>query len=177
MLHRESIALAKQLDKEFRTLPFDPVQQRHDRIREICLAYGTPLHLEHGFNIPEPEASHILLGRAAANFDAMAWLSERIAFDELRGCWDLPLDREHDEKGRARYPQLSNHNINAKNELAHRFVIRRMFGAIATEQYLDHICRSHACCNPTHLEIVSHTTNTRRGAKARESTTGQLPLY
>jgi hypothetical protein len=28
---------------------------------------------------------------------------------------------------------------------------------------LDHLCRVHACCNPAHLEPVTHAINTLRG--------------
>ena len=30
---------------------------------------------------------------------------------------------------------------------------------------LDHLCRNRACCNPDHLEPVTHLENVRRGLK------------
>lgn len=32
---------------------------------------------------------------------------------------------------------------------------------------LDHLCRQRDCVNPQHLEAVTHSENTRRGAAAR----------
>lgn len=40
---------------------------------------------------------------------------------------------------------------------------------------LDHLCRRPACCNPDHLEPVTHRTNMRR-AYAREAiSVGEAP--
>ncbi len=35
-----------------------------------------------------------------------------------------------------------------------------------TSLVLDHLCRNRACCNPWHLEAVTATVNTQRGARA-----------
>jgi len=32
---------------------------------------------------------------------------------------------------------------------------------------LDHLCRNRACCNPDHLEAVTHQTNINRGLAAQ----------
>ena len=36
------------------------------------------------------------------------------------------------------------------------------------EETLDHRCRVRECCNPDHLEPVSHVENLRRGVAARQ---------
>lgn len=50
---------------------------------------------------------------------------------------------------------------------AHRFFYVRARGAIPDGLQLDHLCRVRACCNPQHLEPVTHRENARRGARAR----------
>ena len=167
----------RQLERTFQELPIDPIEVRLGRLAALCNSFGIPVHLPHGLIVPDPEISLRLLDRAADRIEAIDWLSTRLTVDELYGCWSLPLPQEHDSKGRARYPTITSKKLEAKGELAHRLVVRRIFGALATEQHLDHICRTHACCNPTHLDIVTHTTNVRRGAVARRAVNGQERLY
>lgn len=47
--------------------------------------------------------------------------------------------------------------------VAHRYSYKIFIGPIADELLVDHKCRIRACCNPDHLEAVSHSENTRRG--------------
>jgi hypothetical protein len=47
--------------------------------------------------------------------------------------------------------------------LAHRFVWGLARGPVADGLELDHLCRNAACCNPAHLEAVTHRVNVRRG--------------
>jgi len=47
--------------------------------------------------------------------------------------------------------------------LAHRLVYILLKGSIAEGLVLDHLCRTHACVNPEHLEAVTQKENVRRG--------------
>jgi hypothetical protein len=38
-----------------------------------------------------------------------------------------------------------------------------LIGPVAQGLDMDHLCRVHACCNPEHLEPVTHAENVRRG--------------
>ncbi len=49
----------------------------------------------------------------------------------------------------------------------HRLVFTWLVGPIPPEMQLDHLCRNRRCCNPTHLELVTGTENTRRGRRTR----------
>jgi hypothetical protein len=40
-------------------------------------------------------------------------------------------------------------------------------GPIPDGLEIDHLCRVPSCCNPEHLEAVTHAENMRRGAAAR----------
>ncbi len=45
----------------------------------------------------------------------------------------------------------------------HRLVYTLLVGPIPDGAILDHTCRVRCCCNPDHLEPVTHAVNTRRG--------------
>ena len=44
---------------------------------------------------------------------------------------------------------------------SHRLVVQLLGGDPGKE--LDHLCRNSSCCNPAHLEPVTHIENVRRG--------------
>lgn len=46
----------------------------------------------------------------------------------------------------------------------HRVVWTLLGYQLLDTQVLDHLCRVRSCCNPAHLEPVSHAENTKRGA-------------
>lgn len=146
------------------------------RLRALALTAGAAVELDWGADLPNPSISAAFLEVASDQSEAIEWLSERITTDDLYGCWALPLYTECDEKQRARYPIVSSKKFESNSELAHRFVVRRLIGSLATEEHLDHICRVHACCNPLHLDAVTHTTNMQRGSSARRAVIGQARL-
>jgi len=45
----------------------------------------------------------------------------------------------------------------------HRLAYEAFVGPIPDRLDIDHLCRTPACCNPSHLEAVTHRENTRRG--------------
>lgn len=47
--------------------------------------------------------------------------------------------------------------------LVHRAVYELLVGPIPRGLGLDHLCRNRACCNPAHLEPVTHRVNVMRG--------------
>lgn len=46
---------------------------------------------------------------------------------------------------------------------AHRFTYEALIGPIPKGLEPDHLCRNTWCCNPRHLELVTHAENVRRG--------------
>jgi HNH endonuclease len=46
---------------------------------------------------------------------------------------------------------------------AHRATYEALVGPIPEGMELDHLCRNPACCNPKHLEPVTHAENVNRG--------------
>lgn len=47
--------------------------------------------------------------------------------------------------------------------ITHRVAYEHFIGPIPDGLVLDHLCRVTSCCNPAHLEAVSHLENVRRG--------------
>ena len=46
---------------------------------------------------------------------------------------------------------------------SHRLSYEMLVGSIPDGLEIDHLCRVHLCCNPEHLEPVTHAENMRRG--------------
>jgi hypothetical protein len=53
------------------------------------------------------------------------------------------------------------------NKRTHRIAYELLVGAVPRGLELDHLCRVRNCCNPAHLEAVTHQVNAKRGAEAR----------
>ena len=48
-------------------------------------------------------------------------------------------------------------------KLAHRIAYETIIGPVPKGLELDHLCRNTKCCNPQHLEAVTHAENIARG--------------
>jgi len=58
-----------------------------------------------------------------------------------------------------------------KSEFTHRIVYLWKTGAISAGSHIDHLCRNHACCNPSHLEEVTPKENAARSPITNASVT------
>lgn len=50
-----------------------------------------------------------------------------------------------------------------RESVAHRVLYSILVCDIINNHVIDHLCRNRQCCNPSHMECVSHSENTRRG--------------
>lgn len=81
-------------------------------------------------------------------------LTRNIEVDQS-GCWVWTAFRNHDGYGRRYW--------NGRQKFVHRIVYESLVGKVPPKMELDHLCRVRACCNPAHLEIVTHKQNMERG--------------
>lgn len=68
------------------------------------------------------------------------------------GCWEWLLSETSCGYGAYRHTT------------AHQAAYRAWVGKVPRGLELDHLCRNRKCCNPFHLEVVTHRENMRRGA-------------
>ncbi len=54
--------------------------------------------------------------------------------------------------------------------LAHRLAYVQEVGDVPDGMELDHLCNKPSCCNPNHLEPVTHAENVRRGGATNVDT-------
>ena len=71
------------------------------------------------------------------------------------GCW-LWTGAKNDMG----YGQMT---VEGRTQYVHRILYERCKGAIPKGHEIDHLCRTPPCCNPEHLEAVTHRVNLRRG--------------
>lgn len=60
---------------------------------------------------------------------------------------------------------------------SHRLMYERHKGPVSPNCDLDHLCRVTLCCNPEHVEPVSHEENVRRGKNTRLSPKDVLEMF
>lgn len=76
------------------------------------------------------------------------------------GCWLWRGDLTSNGYGRFYQDELS-------SGVAHRWLYKRIVGAVPDELHLDHLCRVRNCVNVDHLEPVTTQENTRRSESGR----------
>ena len=60
-------------------------------------------------------------------------------------------------------------SLNNQTVATHIVVYTHFYGYIPSKKQIDHKCNQRLCCNPAHLELVSHLKNQRRRAKRSKS--------
>lgn len=55
-------------------------------------------------------------------------------------------------------------SLNGQTVAVHLVVYTHYFGYIPGKKQIDHLCNNRLCCNPHHLEMVTHKTNQKRRA-------------
>ncbi len=91
-------------------------------------------------------------------------LQNKIIPEPMTGCWLWIGHINRDGYGRT---VISKTN---KLQSAHQATYRALVGEIPPGKELDHKCRVRSCCNPDHLEPVTHIENMRRGIQFAPAT-------
>lgn len=58
--------------------------------------------------------------------------------------------------------------IDGHSSAVHRVVYTMVHGYLPAKRQVDHLCQNRLCCNPEHLEDVTHKQNQRRRRKANK---------
>lgn len=64
-------------------------------------------------------------------------------------------------------------SLDGRTVAVHIVVFVHYFGYLPANKQVDHVCNNRLCCNPDHLEAVSHRENQRRRAKAAKLANAQ----
>lgn len=100
---------------------------------------------------------------------------KRIEIDPLSGCWNSTYSpitqRVLRSGGRYEYTRKYGYrqiSVAGRKHCVHRFSYILYKGDIGDGLTVDHLCNNSACCNPDHLELVTHQENVRRGVERRK---------
>lgn len=58
-------------------------------------------------------------------------------------------------------------SLNGSTVAVHIVMYVNEFGFVPGKKQIDHLCSNRMCCNPAHLEMVTHKQNQRRRRKAQ----------
>jgi len=88
-------------------------------------------------------------------------IMDNVVVDEETGCWVW----QGRTSGNGKQHGYGRITINSHTLAVHRVVYTHYFGIIPGKKHIDHICNNRLCCNPDHLEMVSHKENHKRRVK------------
>jgi hypothetical protein len=82
-------------------------------------------------------------------------IEDKIFTEPNSGCWLWTANQLPRGYGQLKYKRRCSYS--------HRVVYEILVGPIPKGLHIDHLCRTPSCCNPDHLEPVTHLENVRRG--------------
>lgn len=62
-------------------------------------------------------------------------------------------------------------SLSGQTVATHIVVYIHYYGYVPSKKQIDHLCNQRLCCNPAHLEMVTHLTNQRRRASRTKQIT------
>ena len=86
---------------------------------------------------------------------------DRVKVDPESECWVWQGPTSGEGRGGG-YGRMS---LNSQTVATHIVVYTHFHGYVPGKRQVDHKCRNRLCCNPEHLELVSHLQNQRRRVK------------
>lgn len=83
---------------------------------------------------------------------------QRLSFSNPTGCWEWTGSTSGTGRGGG-YGRMS---LDGQTVAVHLVMFTHFFGYIPGKKQVDHLCNNRLCCNPMHLELVTHKENQRR---------------
>ena len=91
--------------------------------------------------------------------EAVDRILARVVHDPKTECWAWPGGKAGAGYG-VTHERVSLGKF--KTVYVHRVMYEQFVGSIPEGLEIDHLCRNLLCCNPAHLEAVTHAENRRR---------------
>lgn len=101
--------------------------------------------------------------------DIIGKIMSRVVICPISNCWIW----QGPDSGEGRGGGYGRVSISGVTSAVHLVVYTHFFGYIPGRKQVDHKCNNRLCCNPLHLELVTHKQNQkRRASRAKESSDG-----
>ena len=110
----------------------------------------------HSFDVDRAEAPELIRGTRRLHRGVPVEKRFWMQVQKTSSCWLWTGGTT----GKSNYGQIG---VNGHHVLAHRFAYELLVGPIPDGLELDHLCRTHPCVNPDHLEVVTGRVNQLRG--------------
>lgn len=92
-------------------------------------------------------------------------IMSRVSVDPETECWVWTGPTSGAGRGGG-YGRMS---LDGQTVAVHIVSFTHFYGYVPGKKQIDHKCRNRLCCNPTHLEMVTHKQNQKRRAAAARS--------
>lgn len=87
----------------------------------------------------------------------------RVKINSNTGCWEWQGPTSGSGRGGG-YGRMS---LDGQTVAVHIVMFTNFFGFIPGKKQIDHKCNNRICCNPDHLEMVTHKQNQKRRDQRR----------
>ena len=94
--------------------------------------------------------------------DIIGKIMSRVEIDKTTECWIWLGPTSGDGRGGG-YGRMC---VSGQTVAVHIVSYTHFHGYVPGKKQVDHKCRNRLCCNPNHLELVTHLQNQKRRAKA-----------
>ncbi len=107
-------------------------------------------------------------------------IHNRMEIDPVSGCWNsnycirdtqvVVNGKRYKYGNRYGYRQM---RVGGHIIAVHRVAYHLYKGHIQEGMHIDHLCNNPSCCNPDHLDVVTHAENKRRQAERNRAAKNQ----
>lgn len=92
-------------------------------------------------------------------------IMRKVKIDKDTGCWNWTGGTSGEGRGGG-YGRMS---LDGQTVATHIVMFTNFYGYVPSKKQIDHKCRNRLCCNPDHLEMVTHKQNQKRRANAKRN--------
>lgn len=110
-------------------------------------------------------ATACLMHRVSPNgrrYELFVRILKNVLVSPANGCWVW----QGGDSGSGRGGGYGRVSVDGQMMAVHRVIYMLIFGPIHANRQVDHACVNRLCCNPDHLEGVTHKQNQRRRVAA-----------